>query len=133
MGERKERAVSGADLLGALGPGTAEAPAPRKPVLVVPRARGRNRSISLRRRAALLSCDPHSRRRLDVGSHTARPVVIRDRAFQRRFTVQEVDALARASGSLEAVAWYGGLDMDVAIDDPEQAWRMVAVLQKPIG
>ena len=47
--------------------------------------------------------------------------------------VQEVDALARASGSLEAVAWYGGLDMDVAIDDPEQAWRMVAVLQKPIG
>ena len=34
--------MSGADLLGALGPGTAEAPAPRKPVLVVPRARGRN-------------------------------------------------------------------------------------------
>jgi hypothetical protein len=62
-----------------------------------------------------------------------RKQVIRDRAFQRRFTVQEVDALARASGSLETVAWYGGLDMDVAIDDPEQAWRMVAVLQKPIG
>ena len=59
-----------------------------------------------------------------------RKQVIRDRAFQRRFTVQEVDALARASGGLEAVAWYGGLDMDVAIDDPEEAWRMVAVLQK---
>jgi SAM-dependent methyltransferase len=60
-----------------------------------------------------------------------RKQVIRDRALQRRFTVQEVDALARASGSLEAVAWYGGLDMEVAIDDAEQAWRMVAVLQKP--
>ena len=60
-----------------------------------------------------------------------RKQVIRDRALQRRFTVQEVDALARASGGLEAVAWYGGLDMDVAIDDPEEAWRMVAVLQKP--
>ena len=44
-----------------------------------------------------------------------------------------IKAVGAASGSLEAVAWYGGLDMDVAIDDPEQAWRMVAVLQKPIG
>ena len=60
-----------------------------------------------------------------------RKQIIRDSALQRRFTVQEMDALARASGRLEAVAWYGGLDMDVAIDDPEQAWRMVAVLQKP--
>ncbi|EWY39289.1 hypothetical protein N825_07630 [Skermanella stibiiresistens SB22] len=60
-----------------------------------------------------------------------RKQVIRDKAFQRRFTVQELDALARASGGLDAVAWFGGLDLDVAIDDPEEAWRMVAVLQKP--
>lgn len=60
-----------------------------------------------------------------------RKQVIRDKAFQRRFTVQELDALARASGCLEAVAWFGGLDLDVAIDDPEEAWRMVAVFQKP--
>ena len=44
---------------------------------------------------------------------------------------EELDALARASGCLEAVAWFGGLDLDVAIDDPEEAWRMVAVFQKP--
>jgi hypothetical protein len=45
--------------------------------------------------------------------------------------VQEVAPLPPPTGGLEAVAWYGGLDMDVAIDDPEEAWRMVAVLQKP--
>jgi SAM-dependent methyltransferase len=59
--------------------------------------------------------------------------VIRDRASQRRFTVQELDALARASGGLRAAAWYGGLDLGVTLDDPAEAWRMVALLQKAQG
>ena len=58
-----------------------------------------------------------------------RKKVIRDRAQQRRFTVPELDALARLGG-LAPVAWFGALAADVALDDEEKAGRLVVVMQK---
>lgn len=47
----------------------------------------------------------------------------------RLFTAQEIDALATCSG-FEVVAMYGALDKDVAVDDEDEAFRLVCVLQK---
>lgn len=51
-------------------------------------------------------------------------------AEQRRFTVPELEAFARLSGAFRPVAWYGALDRQVAIDDPDDAFRLVALFQK---
>ncbi|HEV7368865.1 class I SAM-dependent methyltransferase [Arenibaculum sp.] len=59
-----------------------------------------------------------------------RKKVIRDRALQRRWTAQDLIALARLSGRFEIVAWYGALDAAIPIDDAEQAWRMVLAMQR---
>jgi SAM-dependent methyltransferase len=61
-----------------------------------------------------------------------RKKVIRDRALQRRWTAQDLVALARLSGCFEVVAWYGALDAGIPIDDPDRAWRMVPVLQHKV-
>lgn len=59
-----------------------------------------------------------------------RRTVIRDRARQRRWTAQDLVALARLDGGFEIVDWAGALDTGVAIDDPDNAWRMVCVLRR---
>jgi SAM-dependent methyltransferase len=53
-----------------------------------------------------------------------------ERARQRRFTANEFDALVRASGCFEVVAWHGSLDVAVPFDNARAAWRMVPVLRK---
>jgi SAM-dependent methyltransferase len=56
--------------------------------------------------------------------------VIRDKAPQRRFTVQEIELLARLSGGLVPVAWHGAMNAAIALDDLATAWRLVAVLKR---
>jgi SAM-dependent methyltransferase len=53
-----------------------------------------------------------------------------ERARQRRFTANEIDALVRASGSFEIVEWMGSLAPPVAFNNQRAAWRMVPVLRK---
>lgn len=62
-----------------------------------------------------------------------RKTVIRDRARQRRWTAQDLVALARLHGRFEIVDWAGALEAGVAIDDEDQAWRMVCVMQRKAG
>lgn len=47
----------------------------------------------------------------------------------RLFTAQEIDALATCSG-FEIVSMYGALDKDVAVNDEDEAFRLVCVLRK---
>eukprot|EP00958_Prasinococcus_capsulatus_P007218 scaffold668_cov385-Prasinococcus_capsulatus_cf.AAC.23 len=51
-------------------------------------------------------------------------------AFQRMFTAQEMDALARASGVFTVVDMYGDMESKVDIGDVDNAFRMVVVLKK---
>ena len=53
-----------------------------------------------------------------------------ERARQRRFTANEVDALVRASGDFDLVEWMGSLAPPAPFDNERAAWRMVAVLRK---
>lgn len=53
-----------------------------------------------------------------------------ERARQRRFTANEVDALVRASGEFDLVEWMGSLAPPAPFDNERAAWRMVAVLRK---
>ena len=57
------------------------------------------------------------------------PQSIRETVPLRLFTTQEVDALARCAG-FSVKRMYGALDADVSVDDEEEAFRMVCVLQK---
>lgn len=59
--------------------------------------------------------------------------VVRDRALQRHYTAPEVAALARISGALVPAAWHGALEEGVEPGDEDRAWRLVAVLQRPLG
>jgi hypothetical protein len=53
-----------------------------------------------------------------------------ERARQRRFTVNEFDALIRAGGDLEIVEWLGSLAAPVPFSNEPAAWRVVPVLRK---
>ena len=53
-----------------------------------------------------------------------------ERARQRRFTANEVDALVRASGQFDIVEWLGSLNPATAFGNDRAAWRMVPVLRK---
>mmetsp|Transcript_13041 Transcript_13041/g.38849 ORF Transcript_13041/g.38849 Transcript_13041/m.38849 type:complete len:288 (+) Transcript_13041:1002-1865(+) len=51
----------------------------------------------------------------------------------REFTLQELLLLARLSGGFEPAATYGALDLDVAADDLELAYRLIVVLRRKHG
>ena len=53
-----------------------------------------------------------------------------ERARQRRFTATEFDALVRASGCFDIVAWAGAVAPPVPFDNARAAWRMVPVLRR---
>ena len=53
-----------------------------------------------------------------------------ERARQRRFTANELDALVRASGDFEIVEWLGSLSTPVPFSNDPAAWRMLPVLRK---
>jgi hypothetical protein len=53
-----------------------------------------------------------------------------ERARQRRFTSNEVDALVRASGQFEIVEWLGSLAHATAFSNARGAAFMVPVLRK---
>jgi SAM-dependent methyltransferase len=55
---------------------------------------------------------------------------LQERARQRRFTANEVDALVRASGQLEIVEWLGSLAEATAFSNDPTASFMVPVLRK---
>lgn len=57
---------------------------------------------------------------------------VRERARQRRYTAQEVDALVRASGCFDIVARHGAMDAAQPFDNSRAAWRMVIVLRRRI-
>ena len=52
-----------------------------------------------------------------------------ERSRQRRFTANEVDALVKASGAFEIVAWGGWLAPPLAFDNAPEARRMIPVLR----
>jgi SAM-dependent methyltransferase len=56
-----------------------------------------------------------------------------ERARQRRFTANEVDALVRASGHFDIVEWLGSLAPAAPFDNDRAAWRMVPVLRKRVS
>lgn len=53
-----------------------------------------------------------------------------ERARQRRFTANELDALVRANGEFEIVEWLGSLAPCVRFSNEPEAWRMIPVLRK---
>jgi SAM-dependent methyltransferase len=55
---------------------------------------------------------------------------LQERARQRRFTANEVDALVRASGQFEIVEWLGSLARATAFSNDPAAVFMVPVLRK---
>ena len=59
-------------------------------------------------------------------------VVARQVVACRQFTAQEVELLASAAG-LELAAVHGEMRMDVPSLSHEDAYRMVAVMRKPVG
>jgi hypothetical protein len=54
---------------------------------------------------------------------------VREVVPMRLFTSQEIDALARCAG-LKVVAMYGALSDEVAVDNKDEAFRLVCVLRK---
>jgi SAM-dependent methyltransferase len=54
---------------------------------------------------------------------------VRETGWQRAFTLQEIDALARASRSFEIVGAFGGFDLDLGLAD-DGAWRTVVALRR---
>lgn len=57
------------------------------------------------------------------------PSSVREVVPIRLFTAQELDALARCTG-FSVIEMYGALDEEVGVDDGEEAYRLVCVLQK---
>ena len=51
-------------------------------------------------------------------------------AYQRMFTAREIDALAMASGAFKVVEFFGSMETEVPVGDVENAYRMVAILQR---
>jgi len=56
-----------------------------------------------------------------------------ERARQRRFTANEVDALVRASGAFEIVDRLGAIAPPLSFGNDPRAWRMVPVLRRLAG
>lgn len=54
---------------------------------------------------------------------------VREVVPMRLFTAQEMDALARCAG-LRVVAMYGALSEEVAVDNDDEAFRLVCILRK---
>mmetsp|Transcript_12563 Transcript_12563/g.35660 ORF Transcript_12563/g.35660 Transcript_12563/m.35660 type:complete len:466 (+) Transcript_12563:240-1637(+) len=54
---------------------------------------------------------------------------VREVVPMRHFTSQEIDLLARITG-FEVMSMHGALQFDVDVDDDDQAFRLVCVLQK---
>lgn len=54
---------------------------------------------------------------------------VREVVPMRHFTSQEIDLLARITG-FEVMSVHGALQFDVGVDDDDQAFRLVCVLQK---
>ncbi len=52
------------------------------------------------------------------------------RGRQRLFTLNEIDALVRASGRFEIVEVLGELDVNTQIASPGEIWRMIPILRK---
>ena len=55
--------------------------------------------------------------------------VLRDRAPQRAFTLDQIRALVRASNRFEIVEVLGAMDPAVRFSDHEDAWRMIPILR----
>jgi SAM-dependent methyltransferase len=53
-----------------------------------------------------------------------------DNAHERILSAQEIDLLARLSGGLRPVGWYGGYDLSKPLGTTPDAERMVVLLQK---
>ncbi|MFW5748983.1 MAG: class I SAM-dependent methyltransferase [Chloroflexota bacterium] len=53
-----------------------------------------------------------------------------DSACERILTANEIDLLARVSGQLRVVDWYGAYDINRPLDNTPQSPRMIAILQK---
>jgi hypothetical protein len=56
--------------------------------------------------------------------------LIENQAPQRGFTCTEWDALVRASGCFEIVAWYGAMDPAVPLNNDKKSWRMIPVMKR---
>ena len=55
--------------------------------------------------------------------------VVREAAWQRAFTLLEIDALAKASGTFEIVGVFGGFDLDLGLAD-DGAWRTIVTMRR---
>ena len=66
-----------------------------------------------------------------VGSHEMSKQMqnVKQVVPMRLFTAQEIDALARCSG-FDVVAMYGALSEEVAVNDDDEAFRLVCILRK---
>ena len=65
----------------------------------------------------------------ELWSGGTRERVVRETAWQRSFTLQEIDALAKASGTFEIVGVFGGFDLDLGLAD-DGAWRTVVAMRR---
>jgi SAM-dependent methyltransferase len=65
----------------------------------------------------------------ELWSGGSRERVIRETAWQRAFTFQEIDALAKASGAFEIIGVFGGFDLDLGLAD-DGAWRTVVTMRR---
>ena len=65
----------------------------------------------------------------ELWSGGQRERVVRETAWQRAFTFQEIDALAKASGTFEIVGVFGGFDLDLGLAD-DDAWRTVVTMRR---
>jgi SAM-dependent methyltransferase len=65
----------------------------------------------------------------ELWSGGRRERVIRETAWQRAFTLQEIDALAKASAAFEIVGVFGGFDLDLGLAD-DGAWRTIVAMRR---
>lgn len=71
----------------------------------------------------------HTRLEMHVDDHGER-IVIEDEADERFLSAQEIALLARLSGALEVVGWYGDFDLAQPLDATPASKRMLAVLRR---
>ena len=55
---------------------------------------------------------------------------ITDKAPQRSFSANELDALVRACGKFKIVEIFGAMELSVPFNNKPTAWRMIPILQK---
>jgi SAM-dependent methyltransferase len=56
--------------------------------------------------------------------------IIRDSAWERLTSPQEIRLLADMAGGIQIAGWYGNFDLDQPLDNSPASQRMIAVLQK---